>query len=734
VSEISIQSLLAKGISHHQSGRLDQASEIYRLILETHPQNPDALHLTGVIARQKNDLPRSIDLISQAVRLNPSVPAFHNNLGISYMDAERLADAIAAFGEALRLNPQHAQAQYNLASAQQRHGDLRVAVQSYQRAIRLAPSSAECWNNLGNCYFALGDANAALASFGRAQAIDKRSIEPQNNAAAVFLAIGQAEQAERIYRQILSLNPSFAEAHYNLGLALLELERPNEAIESFLAALRYQPDYALALHSLGNALCELGEYETAARQYESAIRQKPDFAAPRLALAMTSAPLLAESTEDSARIPERFTIAMEALEDWCRASPGALATAIGSTQPFALAYRPDDVTSQLAQYGTLVCDQVSEARTTNLPGGPAIVGRARARFGIVSGHVRRHPVWQIILQGIMTHIDRSKFDVRLYDTTKRHDEASAWAASQVDHHRAQPLTSERWVEHIEADAPDILFFPEVGMDPATGFIAAHRLAALQVSSWGHPVTTGLPSIDLFLTGDLMEPADAATHYSETLIRLPGTGVFTKLDAPIAQRWRGPPRHDGRVRFALCQQAMKFDPADDSLIARVVAEAGDAELWIVHSAKHQWTGDILHKRLSRALSEAGLDPATHLRITPWMKEAEFLGFLAEMDVVLDCPAFSGYTTAWQAMHCGTPLVTLEGKFLRQRLAAGLLRQTGQLEGLARDEADYVARAVSMAERSINNTSREALRNQMRGAAVLADGNRAAVTSLEQHLLV
>ena len=82
---------------------------------------------------------------------------------------------------------------------------------------------------------------------------------------------------------------------------------------------------------------------------------------------------------------------------------------------------------------------------------------------------------------------------------------------------------------------------------------------------------------------------------------------------------------------------------------------------------------------------GRDPQAYLHTTPWLPRKQFLSFLEEMDIYLDCPAFSGYTTAWQALHCGLPIVTLEGQYLRQRLAAGLLRQVGTTDGIARSQS-------------------------------------------------
>lgn len=728
----AIRRKLGLGTTHHQAGRLDQAEQVYRAILDEHPNQPDAIHLLGLLSRQRGDLTSATVLIRRAIALNAHVPAYHNNLGATCLDLGDFEAAEAAFAAALALDPRHAQALYNLAFSQQQQSAFNKAIATYRRVLTLAPSAAHAWTNLGNCQFATGDPKAALDSYARASALDRRSVEPVNNAAAVHLATGHAEQAEGIYRQVLRDHPSFAEAHHNLGLALVDLERSLEAIACFRAALRLKPDYAEAHYGLGNMLCDVGDYAAATEHYGQALALRPAYAASRLALMMAAAPSLAGTVAESRAIPLQFAAAVDDLQEWCQVNPGALASAIGSAQPFALAYRPEDVTRELAAYGDLIC---AEARVGGGPikeRAPAIGGKARVRLGIVSGHVRRHPVWQIILKGMLTTIDRDRFDLRLYNTTRRTDAQTIWAAGHVAHYRPQPLTAARWTEHIVADAPDLLYFPEIGMDPITGFVAAHRLAPLQLASWGHPITTGLPSIDLFLSGALLEPDGAAAHYSEQLICLPGTGVMTCFDPLTAQPWRGPARN-GAVRFALCQQAMKFDPAYDRLIARVIAEAGDAELWVVHSVKHPWTGEALAARLSRALAQEGLDPDRHLRLTPWMHEQEFYGFLSSMDVILDCPAFSGYTTAWQALNCGVPIVTLDGQFLRQRLAAGLMRQAGVTDGIACDTDDYIARAITLAERSRTPDGRAALSRLFRAAAPRADGNRAAITAMEQAFL-
>jgi predicted O-linked N-acetylglucosamine transferase (SPINDLY family) len=188
-----------------------------------------------------------------------------------------------------------------------------------------------------------------------------------------------------------------------------------------------------------------------------------------------------------------------------------------------------------------------------------------------------------------------------------------------------------------------------------------------------------------------------------------------------------------VRFAVCQQPIKFDPADDGLLAQIAKQVGACEFWLASPSKLRWAAARLQNRLAAVFREAGLDPNAHLRVAPWLPGEQFLGFLDEMDVFLDCPAFSGYTTAWQAVHRGTPVVTLEGKFLRQRLAAGLLRQIRITEGIVSSREAYVATAVLFAQRCRRTKTRARWRESMSAAASNADGNLAAVRSIERTLI-
>jgi predicted O-linked N-acetylglucosamine transferase (SPINDLY family) len=725
--------MFAAAMRHHQAGRLNDAEPLYRQILQADARHVDALHLLGVLSHQAGRNEAAVELITKAIAGNGRVPAFHNNLGNALRAQGKLAEAEASYLRALSGKPDYVEAHYNLGVALQDQGKLAEAAASYERALRHRPTHVEAHSNLGNTLQAQGKPEQAMACYRRAIALKPDFAQAHSNLGNVLKLQGRSAEALDCYDRALALKPDYGEAHGNRGIVLLEQGKLDEALAAFERALAHQPHNAEAHSNLGRALTEQGKRDRALACYQRALALKPDYAGARLDLAIAVIPVFADSAAESSAVERQFSQSLDELGAWNAANPGKLGRSVGSNQPFYLAYRPFDVTALLSRYGDLVAgaaadfwQPISDDRRVEPP-------RDRIRIGVVSGQVRQHPVWDVVLRGIIDHIDRRQFEIFLYHTSAIADAETLRARNQVDRFVQGPKPTRGWLDEIAQDRPDVLFYPEVGMDPATCALAALRLAPLQVAGWGHPVTTGLPSMDLFLSGELLEAAAADRHYREQLVRLPGTGVCTESTATTAQGWGGPARRDGVVRFALCQQPIKFDPADDVLLARIARAAGASEFWLASPSKLGWATARLRDRLAAAFRAQGLDPDAHLRVMPWLTRAHFLGFLDEMDICLDCPAFSGYTTAWQAAHRGLPMVTLEGEFMRQRLAAGLLRQIGVTDGIVQSREQYVELAVRWSRQCRESAQWAERRTALRQAAPLADGNRAAISALERALI-
>jgi predicted O-linked N-acetylglucosamine transferase (SPINDLY family) len=249
------------------------------------------------------------------------------------------------------------------------------------------------------------------------------------------------------------------------------------------------------------------------------------------------------------------------------------------------------------------------------------------------------------------------------------------------------------VAAIRALEPDAILYPEVGMDPTTVRLASLRLAPAQLATWGHPETTGLPTIDYYLSGEDLEPPGAQGNYSERLIALPHLGVSFE-----------PPRVDEEARPAIDPRVpilispgvpFKYAPAHDWVFPEIARRLGACRIVFFAHAKRALFERVA-ERVRAAFEARGLEFDRYVTVVPWQSPAAFFGWLRAAHVYLDTIGFSGFNTALQAVECGLPIVTREGRFLRGRLASGILKRIGLAELVVPDEEAYVALAVRLAQ--------------------------------------
>jgi predicted O-linked N-acetylglucosamine transferase (SPINDLY family) len=321
------------------------------------------------------------------------------------------------------------------------------------------------------------------------------------------------------------------------------------------------------------------------------------------------------------------------------------------------------------------------------------------RLGIVSAHIRKHSVWDALLKGILQHLDRSRIDIDIFHLGAQADAETAWARANCAHFDQGPHAPERWTEHIRARRPDVLLYPEIGMDLTTTYLASQRLADLQVATWGHPHTSGLPTIDCFFSAAALEPGDAQRHYTERLICLPRLGCCVApahveaLPVDLAALGISP----DRPLLLSPGTPYKYAPQHDWVFPAIARRLGRCTIAFFVDRSAPWSSvyDTVLDRLSTAFSARGSRFSDHCVVVPWQQRGAFQGLLQRADLMLDTIGFSGFNTALQAVECGLPIVTREGRFMRGRLAGGVLGALGLEELIAVDEQAYVDLVVSLA---------------------------------------
>jgi protein O-GlcNAc transferase len=241
----------------------------------------------------------------------------------------------------------------------------------------------------------------------------------------------------------------------------------------------------------------------------------------------------------------------------------------------------------------------------------------------------------------------------------------------------------------------VLLYPEVGMDPIAGRLAAQRLAPVQCVAWGHPETTGMPTMDYFLSAALMEPPDAAEHYTECLVRLPGLGVHVTPEAPPEPLDRASLGLDPAAPVYWSAQALyKYLPRYDSVFPRIARAVGACRFVFIGFAKSQAVTEMFCHRLAGAFTAFGLDWQRHCTIMAPMPQARFLAAVGLADVVLDTPGWSGGRSTLDCLAQSPAIVTLPGPLMRGRHTAAILRRIGCETTIAGSIDEYVALAVRL----------------------------------------
>ena len=265
-------------LGHHRAGRIAQAADLYRKILERAPDHADSLHLLGMLVQQAGRHAVAAGLIGKAVALRPGFAEAHNSLGIALQFLGRRPEAAAAFERAAALKPDHAEAHYNLGNLRRAEGDLAGAGAAFRRSIALRPGAPEAHNNLGNALQQEGRLVEARACYERALALRPDHLSALNNLGNVNRLEGRFEEARALFERALARKPDYADAHNNLGI-LLRLEgRFAEALVHSDRALAVTPNAPGPLNNRGNLLQDLGRLDEAEASLGRALAVEPDFA------------------------------------------------------------------------------------------------------------------------------------------------------------------------------------------------------------------------------------------------------------------------------------------------------------------------------------------------------------------------------------------------------------------------------------------------------------------------
>ncbi len=640
---------LQQAVALHQAGRIHKAEAIYRRILEREPEQPEALHLLGLIRHQTERHAEACELIGKAIAVDADNALYHANLGPVLKALGRSEEAVSACRRAAALAPNFAQAHNHLGAVLTAPEQVEEAIAALRRAIALKPDHAEAHDLLGVRLSARGD----------------------------------FAEAVKCHEMALALNPGSAEFHRHLGLALHRQGNLERAAKCCREAIRLRPDHAETHRNLSEILIQSRCFGEAAEAAEKAVRLAPDLAEGR-ELLLISRQLVCQwrHWEDD------FRRLVELNE---RDLAGGAPSRIRPWQALTVPLTPRQQHAIARSWS----ERFSEGAWAALEGQPFAFTRqrrGRLRVAYISSDFRDHPGGHLMRSLFGLH-DRTDFEIYAYSFGP--DDGSDYRkriAADCDHFI--DITELSYLEaarRIHADGIDIAIDRNGYTVGARTEILALRPAPIQVSYIAFASTMGAEFIDYVITDKVVTPPDQQPFFSEKFVYLPHCYLINDRWQAIADETPsradcGLPEH-GFV-FCCFNNSYKIEPSVFAVWMRILKRVSESVLWLFTGAP-----DIVGN-LSREAETRGV-AGERLIFAERVRKADHLARHRRADLFLDTHICGAHTTGTDALWAGLPLITCPGETFVSRVSASLLKAVGLPELIVENFHDYEELAVRLA---------------------------------------
>jgi predicted O-linked N-acetylglucosamine transferase (SPINDLY family) len=619
----------------------------------------------------------------------------------------------------LNLKPDDTGALHLLGVLEQQSGRSEIAKNLFARLATLEPENPAAWSNCGVACLSLGEREEAQLCFENAVQLAPGYAEAWNNLGSAHQK-GNISKAEECFRRALDLNPGMVDACNNLALICKKLQRYNEAISYYRQSLAINPEQAIILGRLAELLEQASDTDGARNAYRESITRKPDDA---LSIKMaTVLPVILESADVINPLRENLWHSIQEL--------GRHQLQVGhigenARTLFYLAYHGRNDRPFHEAMGRIYRSaapgltwQAPHTQADRTPDG-------RIKVGFISRFFYNHTIAKLNI-GYIEKLDRSRFHVTvlvistgMFDgmTRRFQDAADGFVLLNGD------LSHMR--EQVAEQQLDILLYTDIGMEPWSYLLAFSRLAPVQCVTWGHPATSGIDTIDYFISHQDCETDESLSAYSEKLFCLSRAATCTCYAKPALES-SGKSLESfgidpGRTIYYCPQTPFKMHPDFDQALAQILERDPNGLIVLLRGGMPQ-TEQLLRERFRKTIPDAD----QRIQFMETLPFADYIAMMEQADVVLDTFHFSGGNSSVEGFAVGAPIVTLPSPFLKGRLTYAWYQRLGIQECIARNAEEYVTIAVAL---GTDRPRRVKLRQRIKAASQLLFDDLQAVRELE-----
>jgi protein O-GlcNAc transferase len=580
-------------------------------------------------------------------------------LGIACARQNRLDEAVTYIQNAVQHEPQPIYLN-DLANILKKQGKISAARDFYLQSIKLYPGYFQAYTGLGNLFLEQADYDSAMNYYQQSLTLNDIDAAVYNNMGIISGRRAMWQEAVNYFQKVTQLRPDLIFSWYNLAMTYERLAETEKARQCYQKVLELEP---------GNIL--LGLYTETLEPPVVLSNQEIDIYQKELLLTI-----------------EKY-IAMDLHTDLNTLYESGLKI------PLALYYQFRDDRHIRERYAAIFRNcfpaegrkHYAPAKSFSFPRNP------KPRIGFIVTH-RHEMVFMTWMEGIINRLSTEKFEITII-CNQINGENIIKPRIKNPLIRYLSLTAEisRDIETIRNEKFDLLYYWEVGTDTTNYFLPFSALAPVQCSSFGWPVTSGIPDMDYHISSELLETPESDNYYSEKLIRLKTLPTYY-FKGPLPETFM-PRSHYGlsdQQHIYLCTQNLrKIHPDFDSITFEILQRDPKA-IYLLFEDREPAITALLKNRLEITHP----DVKGRIRFLPRMaRGSDYINMLKLADLVIDPVHYGGWNTSYDAYTVGTPVITLPGQFSRGRYTYATYQKMGIMDCIVDSPDDYIKLAVAIA---------------------------------------
>jgi predicted O-linked N-acetylglucosamine transferase (SPINDLY family) len=520
------------------------------------------------------------------------------------------------------------------------NGEYQQANQIYQQILISDPKNADALHYSGVIAMQTGDLERSIQLLEKAIAIQPNISGFHSNLAMAYKDNNQFQPALDHYQKALALSPKNPVIHFNLGALYQTYERFEDAFLSYEQSLAINPKQPLVYNNMGHLFLKCGDVQHAILSSKKAMALFPND-------------------------PE-----------------------IQSNYLFSLNYSIDHSFETIINEHIVWGQQYSHIH----PKTPLIKRHNRIRVGYVSPDFRKHSVSKFI-QAILNHHNKQHFDIYCYSNVKKSDQVTKDLQQSGVYWRDIYFQNDDMVcKQIQADGIHILVDLAGHSSNNRLMVFAKKPAPIQVTYLGYPNTTGLKQIDYRFVDKYSDPDLSCFSGSEHRIYLPnGFLCYSPSEQMPLIAQKTPSKH---ITFGSFNNLPKINQHVIALWSKILKSVPDSRLLLKTNG---FKSTRIQEKYLQYFQKFGIDTARIQLMATVKDENAHLSLYNEIDIALDTFPYNGTTTTCEALWMGIPVITLKGQHHASCVGQSILNQTGLNTWIAKNETDYIRKAIAMAER-------------------------------------